>query len=102
MFEKTSLQRIRHIFNSEIHPIVIRKQCPELEQFVYDYSFGLKADSDGDSMKIWTLSHVISNLMDVNKSDDDVIIISGKMIQPDYAILHVIKNKHKAEHIRHS
>lgn len=95
-FKKTSLQRVRHVFNKQIHPISIKKQCPELEQFVYDYSFGIKKDSSEKDVRIWTLSHSISSLLNVNKSDEEIVIVSGKLIQPDYAF-YGIKDKHKSD-----
>ena len=81
-----SIKRIAHVFQKNIPAIRVKRTNTDLDKFIYDYSFGIKQDNGEQENTIWTLKRPEGNLFNIQVNDDDnVSMISGYLVKPDYA-----------------
>ena len=81
-----SIKRIAHVFQKNIPAIRVKRTNTDLDKFIYDYSFGIKQDNGEQENTIWTLKRPEGNLFNIQVNEDDnVSMISGYLVKPDYA-----------------
>ena len=93
---KSSIQKIAHLLKKQIHAIRLRNQSSQLAPFVFDYMSGVKLESlENGSSRIWILDPPTPELFNIETLGDETILVSGKLVQEDYAY-YSVKEPHQS------